>query len=271
MSHKTDSPSYRSLLLHELERRCRHNARYSLRAFARDLDMYPSRLSEVINGKKGLSTASAQEVARCLNWSESEKSFFVTLVEAESSRHPKVRAKAKSRLRNYKKTVATELIPSGHFEILGDWVHLAMLELLKLPNMKSSAKWMAARLGLTPIRVELALSRLIRLGYIEEREGRYHDASADLTTPEIPSQAIRDYHHQILKKADETLETCALEEREYAALTMAIDSSRLPEAKKELQRFRRKFASDLEKSGAPDRVYCLALQLFPIDQKEPLS
>ena len=141
MSHKTDSPSYRSLLLHELERRCRHNARYSLRAFARDLDMYPSRLSEVINGKKGLSTASAQEVARCLNWSESEKSFFVTLVEAESSRHPKVRAKTTPRRPANKKTVATELIPSGQFEMLYRWVHLSIRVLLKRPNNDSNAKW----------------------------------------------------------------------------------------------------------------------------------
>ena len=35
----------------ELERRCQYNPNYSLRAYARDLEILPSRLSDVLNGK----------------------------------------------------------------------------------------------------------------------------------------------------------------------------------------------------------------------------
>lgn len=54
------------------------NPGYSLRAFARDLKISPQLLSNVINGKRGLSADLAVRVAKTLGLSEFEKTVFTT-------------------------------------------------------------------------------------------------------------------------------------------------------------------------------------------------
>ena len=49
---------YRDILSDQFNVRRKVNARYSLRAFARDMSISPSRLSEVISGKGDLSRES---------------------------------------------------------------------------------------------------------------------------------------------------------------------------------------------------------------------
>src|SRR2546430_13739191 len=61
---------YRRVLRKELESRCRTSPRYSLRAFARDLKISPSRLSEILSGKQGLSRAAARGIRSAEHTSE---------------------------------------------------------------------------------------------------------------------------------------------------------------------------------------------------------
>ena len=74
---------YRSILKDELLRRIRQNPRYSLRAFARDLRLSPSRLSEVLSGKQGLSRQAAKAITERLGWRGSEAERFIDLVESQ--------------------------------------------------------------------------------------------------------------------------------------------------------------------------------------------
>ncbi len=57
------SKNYRDYLRRELEQRVQQDPRYSLNRFARDLDLAPSRLSEVLSGKQGLSRAIAERIS----------------------------------------------------------------------------------------------------------------------------------------------------------------------------------------------------------------
>ena len=77
---------YRDLLASEYEERCRRNSHYSLRAFARDLNLGAPRLSDVLNYKSGLSKEASAKIAERLGYNEEEKSFFCTLVESQHAR-----------------------------------------------------------------------------------------------------------------------------------------------------------------------------------------
>lgn len=61
---KSQELNYRFFLKRELNARKARNAAYSLRSFARDLEMPSSKLSEVLNSKCGLSQKSAEKLAR---------------------------------------------------------------------------------------------------------------------------------------------------------------------------------------------------------------
>lgn len=63
-----------------MERRTLRNPRYSLRAYARDLGVSPSTISEVLNGHHSLSMDRANELSTRLGWEEKEKRIFLAAV-----------------------------------------------------------------------------------------------------------------------------------------------------------------------------------------------
>ena len=59
---------YQDFLLEEFRARRTRNSNYSLRAFARDLDMPASKLSQNLRGLCGISVAKAEKIARKLQF-----------------------------------------------------------------------------------------------------------------------------------------------------------------------------------------------------------
>src|SRR5689334_22299599 len=58
--------SFATLLRSELAKRCEKNERYSLRAFARDLDIEHATLSQLLRGQRELTAATVDRLARQL-------------------------------------------------------------------------------------------------------------------------------------------------------------------------------------------------------------
>src|SRR5690348_3009600 len=75
--------SYREQLKQELSRRRKINPRFSLRSFARTLDVSPAFLSKVLQGKKHLSVEKATSVAKRLKYDTNEVAQFCHCVERE--------------------------------------------------------------------------------------------------------------------------------------------------------------------------------------------
>lgn len=89
---------YKKLLRDKFEKRKMANPRYSLRAFARDIRISPSRLSEILNGKQGLSESGAEKISSALGMEGEEKARFILQVVAEDSRSKHKRRLAKEKL-----------------------------------------------------------------------------------------------------------------------------------------------------------------------------
>ena len=78
-----DQTSCRVILQQTLFTKQQKNKRYSLRAFARDLKISPSFLSEVINGKYGISKQLAGQIADRLGFNSEENQHFCSLADLE--------------------------------------------------------------------------------------------------------------------------------------------------------------------------------------------
>lgn len=268
--------NYRDTLRRAFADRCARNASYSLRAFARDLGMMPSRLSEVLNRRRGLSQPVAARIAKRLSLNETETRRFLALVAAEHGRSRVVRAQARDLL-------AAELDPSraDHqaqvlsyetFRMISDWYHQVLIELTFLKDFVSDADWIAAKLGISRIDAELAIERLVLLKQLEWRDGSLVAVDQHTVVPGgVPSDAIKGYHRQILAKADDALTFQSLDEREFGTTIVSIRPEKIPEAKEMLRKFRGDFAQFLDEGssgvdGVKDRVYCIAMQFFRLDQ-----
>jgi uncharacterized protein (TIGR02147 family) len=260
----TDSQDYRALLKDELEKRCKKNTRYSLRAFARDLGVSSARLSLVLAGKGGLSVERAHKIARILGLNETEREHFATLVEATHGRSAVTRELATVKLRQFEVPVYQQ-IQADAFRVISDWYHYAILELTVVDGFKPDPAWISKALGIAEMEAKLAVERLERLDLIEWKAGTLVAKTGfTASTDGIPSESLRKFHQQILNKASEAIVLQTVEERNLSSITLAFDRSKMPEAAERIRRFRREFDRDMAAPQGADSVYCLAIQFFDL-------
>lgn len=268
MDMRTNHSDYRLILKEELDNRCGQNPHYSLRAFARDLAVAPSRLSEILNYKQGLSRKAATKIAEQIGMRFDEKEYFLDLVTAAHARSPKDRRTAQVRLLKYKQeNDAIFQLKTDTFKIISDWYHLAILELINLEGFRDDCRWIARQLRITAVQAELAIERLLRVKLLERKDGELMaTTNTGWIQSEVPSESIRKFHRQILTRAQEAL-TQHIHKREFNTDIITINRKDIPEAKDAIRRFRQKFSSDLQKSGVFDDLYCLSLQFFSLIER----
>jgi uncharacterized protein (TIGR02147 family) len=265
------SLDYRKYLKNELEKRCRRNPLYSLRSYARDLGLSPGRLSDILKNKSGLSVAKARAIAKILEMSRQEADWFTTLVESSDARAKKNRTEAQKKIIRMKDTNTKYLeLDLDQFKVISAWQHLAIIDLIQTRGFNFDSVWIAKRLGISKIEVEQSLERLLRLGLLktQTQNGKTHLKAMDVTfsTPtDIPSDAIKTFHRQILEKALGAIDLQGVESRDFSCLTFPISKSLLPEAKKRIKKFRREFNQWVQDNKIEkEEVYSLGIYLFSL-------
>ena len=259
--------TYRSILIEELRKRQRKNPAYSLRAFARDIGVSASRLSEVLNSKVGLSDSRATIVADRLGLKGQDKAFFIDLVQAEHARSKLAKKAASERVEAHR--MDTKKISDEDFHLISDWQNLAALELLDIPETPHTFAAVAERLRISVGEAEATIARLIKVGLLEEQNGRWIPSDSNsTTTADIPSAAIQNYHRQMLGRANRSLETDPVEVRDLSSVVFSLDSKQLSYAKERIREFRRILSQELAAMPAKDKVYSLSIQLFELKGDE---
>lgn len=265
----TPERNYRDILRDELNRRTGNNPRYSLRSFARDLKLAPSRLSEIFNGKQGLSKVSAQKIANTLGYSTQERTIFCDLVESMHARSKITKQAAQLRLQKHMTTQTYKTIELDAFTAVSDWYHFAIVFLMKLDGFQSDPDWIAKKLEISRSEVTSALERLERLKLIEKKGTQYRALQDYISTTDgIPSDAIKKFHSQILEKAAAALYTQSVDERDFSTILMAIDSRNVGDIKKRIKKFRRSLNRSATATGIKDQLYSLSIQFFRVSRKE---
>ena len=268
MQQEFQSNDYKTILKEELASRCRQNPRYSLRAFARDLKLAPSRLSEILSGKQGLSREAAIKVAQLLGYGQGELERFCDLVESLHARSRRDRETARIRLKKHQVPTERVQMQADAFKAISDWYHFAILELTLVDGFRSDAKWIGKMLGVSEFEVQLALERLTRLGLIAWKGTKLVPTNAeDEVTGDVPSDSIKNFHAQIMVKARDALYLQAIDEREFRAEIIAIQRDDLADAKKAIRDFQHRFCKKLAEAEVKDALYCLAVQFFDLGEK----
>lgn len=254
---------YRDILRNELAVRCERNPRYSLRAFARDCDLSPSQLSEVLRGHHHLSPQSGARISENLNYSEDEKRYFLDLIQLHTGKSAALRRQAEIRLQRYRQDASVLQLAQDRFQLIADWYHLAILELMNLPSFTQCNNWIAEALDVSVAEVAAALERLERLGLVSWKGNKLELAASRTNTGDgTPSAAIKKFHHQILQKAGEALYSQSVDKRESCSVVLSLTTPQIAEVKTRIRQFKQDLCDELNKSPTRDEVYCLTIQLF---------
>ncbi len=255
-----------------IERKTR-NSGYSVRAFARDLGVSQTLLSLVLSGKRPVTLELAARIAAVLKFSPEKSEIFLRTTAQD---HPK-------QLISYRKlstlmggSIDLEIpeirnLDIERYKLLSHWYQLAILDYLTLLDADRSASKIAQAFGVTEIEVRDTLDRLEILGLAKQdlKQG-WIKAEKHVRFPtKKTNTALREFHKQMIQKAQETLSDtsqAAFEKRSVTGMTFGIDSSRISEATQLIQEFQEKLAA-LLCGGKPDDVYQLNVQLFPLTKR----
>ncbi len=255
---------FRLYLQTELLRRCKTNPKYSLRAFARALALEPAFLSKLLHGKRGITINVMRNIASRLALAPSEVKKFedAILLKKSSKRQTRLPASPETQFQQ---------LALDHFQMIADWYHYAILELVSVEGFESSPRYIARMLGISVNEANAAIERLLRLEYLElAADGSWTNHSGNNTTlgNDFTATAFRKLQKQVLEMALVALEEVPIEQRDQTSMTMAIDSAQLPEAKKMIKEFRRSFCDVLQKSTHRDSVYHLGVSLYPVTRRK---
>lgn len=255
---------YQDFLLEEFRSRRSRNPHYSLRAFARDLGMPASKLSQNLRGLCGISVAKAEKIATKLQMRDDEKQLFLALVESQHARSRVAREQAHASLRQICEERLDE-ISLETFSAVRDWYHMAILEMTDIKGFRPDPEWISTQLGLPVSMVNEAVQRLQALELLAIDEGgKWRQTHVTLELPSgVPSRTIREHHKQILTKAILALDETRVEKRDYSSQTFAFDDAGLNEIKNMIREFQRKLGK-LSHQGQKNSVYVMSMQLFPL-------
>jgi uncharacterized protein (TIGR02147 family) len=258
---------YRDILQQRFDERHARNPSYSLRAFARDLRISPSRLCEVLGRNHHLSARMADDIAQRLDLGDEERAFFRDLVDSQAGRTAAVREQARARLVKFRFEDDATKLRMDQFRAISDWYHFAILELFKTRDFRDEAGWIGRTLGIGEKTAKDALARLTRLGFVEVTPTGYAlRRSRSVTDSDLPSPSLRDFHRQILERAAFALHSQTKAERVSLAAVAAMDVAQLPALRAEINALVGKFAVYAAKQADADHVYGLTVQLFKLDE-----
>jgi DNA-binding MarR family transcriptional regulator len=245
------------MLIEHLQRtyadRCRRNPQYSLRAFAKSLDIDSSTLSALLRRKRPLTAKTAQRLIGSLGITDPSHSQALLLgVLGQSDDSAPV----------------YQQLDLEAAEVISSWEHFAIRSLLQLDSYRPNTSQIARRLNI-PHGIALeALNRMARLGLVVQQGEIWLDTGKNLATPSnVPNLALRGALRQCIVKAIDSLEKDPIDVRDMSGITMAISTRKIPEARKLIMDFRRRLCAFLE-DGHKDAVYRLNVQLFPLSQEE---
>lgn len=251
------------ILREELTRRMTANSNYSLRSFAKQLDIDPSLLSKMMNNTRPMSTTAATTVLKKLKLGEAEKNLFW-----------KSFLKSKEDSLKGEKPELTEtqfednLLEQELFQIIANPLHYTIVELSRLKAFKSDPIWIGEALNISAKEAQGMIDRLIQVGMLKVENEQIKRMPGRFTTKDktISDSAHKYHQKKILEKAIEALDHIPLEKRNQSSMTIAVNPNKVTLAKSMIHDFINQL-SDVLETDQLEEVYQISLSLFPLYQK----
>lgn len=269
--------SFREYLKNELDRRMTNNSAYSMRAFARDLDMPVSRLSELLSGKSGVSLIRVKEIASNLKLSPTEAQFVEDLATLDFGKTNESKKSASLRISNLNKKNA-KAMTAQDFEEISDWYYFAILEVISKVETKTQYSDLSAQIGIKESLCQFAIERLLRKGLIIESDGVWKSTNKSMTVIGESKLSIQKFHKQFVHESIKCFDHSEFNDREFSSTFVMLTEEEIQELRKKIRQTvesvffditQRRQQKQIEKLSLPVnkddlKLYGLGVQLFPV-------
>lgn len=227
----------------------------------------PTALKHVIDGKRNLSLESANRFATALKIEGIRRHYFLTLVLFNQTTSLEEREKYLNELLELRRTDNPSRLNEEQYDVFSKWYHLAIKELIELPDYKNSSKWIGRVLSPQISANEAAdsINLLKRVGLIEKQDGAFRPVNKVLITDErVRSVKVIEYHRQMIQLGADSITRFRPEEREVSGTTIRVNKEEFRSVVAMVRELRRKLLALAAKSTDGDQIYQLNFQLFPL-------
>lgn len=234
----------------------RRNPNYTLRSFAKKLNLSSGSLSEILNKNRRITRKKAEEILSKLDLDCSQKeSFIESFVINEKIQYINNDAPKK---------INIERMESEHWKIF------AILNIIETDNFIFDVTWIAKRLVLKESEVKEIIDYLFqeKLIKIASDSKLKRTANRLKTSDGILSVAIKNGHMINCDLARRSILETPINERDLTSTTMPIDPTKLEEAREIIRRFHNEMYAFLSTGKNITEVYKLNIQLFPLTIKK---
>jgi len=243
--------------------------RHSYRWFSRKAGFgSPSYLKHVIDGDRNLSEDTAARCAKAFELGPQETKYFHAMVRMNQASTTEERSRFYDELSALPPYRETQRLQRSQYDYYARWYCIPIRELVAREDFIESPNWISRQLRppIKPSEAAEALELLQELGLIKrDGAGRLQQARPLVTTgPELRLLSLRRFHQQMLRRAEEAMDTTPLPEREVGGVTLRLTAPQVRHLKQRLFELRQEV---LQLDGAdkgPQAVHHFAFQLFPV-------
>lgn len=259
--------SYRDYIRDFYREKKLHNSSFSYQSLA-NMAGFKSKsfIPHVIEGRRNLSEQSVHALGRTLRLSEREALFFELLVSYDQAKsHRKKEYYFRRLIENGAGATSRIMLKNSH-AYYSCWYHSTIRELVTIVDFRDDYSLLSqfVRPRISPRQVQQSIKLLEKLGLIKKNGTRYVQTDINLTTGDtIQSVSVENFHIQNLNLAAESIDNCPARFRDLSCMVVSLSCKGFNQIKTELQNFRRKLVGIINRDENPERIYHIAMQLFP--------
>jgi len=167
--------------------------------------------------------------------------------------------------------IAYEPLDMDQFRLISEWKYFALLSLARKNGVANNPEEISMRLGISTASVRKTIEVLRKLNLIVEEEGRLKRTMKALTTSDGEANlAIRKAHLEDCELAAKSLESDAIESRDFSSITFRLDPSSLAKVAA-IAREAQDNVMQLSDAESGEEVFRMSVHIFPLtrfSQKE---
>lgn len=251
------------------------NPRLSLRGMAKRLSLSPPYLSKVLAGKKALPMNRVPAFAQQLGLDPASVRSLERAILREKEISPDALANLELNVEPRGAKEQGNALPSEAFSLmqsqtaLDEWYYLPILEYVTCAGFRPEL--ISQRLGLRPEVAARAWQRLLELGWVVQEAGQWKKVQKKIRFPAKGiDPVVQGLHRKMLERASRELEHHRTAEDFRRRLILGATVATTEENFRKAERYLEEavfYAAKLLSEGPADRVYYLALQLFPLSRE----
>ncbi len=267
----TEYLSYRDYLGALFQRAKESLTKYSYRQFSTDLGLGDTNISWLfVTGRRQISAATAKKLAVALGLKNSDRRYFLALVEYNNARTSTRRESMLKQLLEIRDASLDDSSQQKAFRYFGEWFHPVIREMAALDEFNGDPNWISQQLVsyVPPAKVQESLELLQELDLV------HHDATTQRLTHTgqqlVPPKGLHElsiirFHQRMIELAKDAVTAVKEQDRDINALTVAVSKESLDKIRTMVEDLcMRILELEQQDKGARHHVLQFNSQLFPL-------